>query len=320
MKRITKIMCGIILGVTLCFAATACGHDSDSDSVSGSSEIVITTSVTESTTSTSETTTTTSTTTDMTEITSTTETITTITPTTLEMTPQTEGEIVQLGLMKNDIKEATQALPSSSNVENSETKTTEVVTTCETTTEASATTVEPAKKSVEEIAAEVWEGKWGTGADRKARLEAAGYDYAEVQAAVDAMRPTPVINNGTVDNADGYPMTYVKNFSRGTYYAYGYQCIGGSGRSLIDCSYGSNGVKGSIASSYLYRNYGYNYNGKRTMVYLEISGYPSMNGYYYLDDSDAGNSNVIDFYYTYNSNCQFQYQGVVSVDCYIVSY
>ena len=320
MKRITKIMCGIILGVTLCFAATACGHDTDS--ISGNSETVITTSVTESTTSTSETTTNTSTTMEKTETTFTTNTTTIITTNlmTLKTKPQTEGEIVQLGLAKIDIKEATQALPSSSNVENSETKTTEVVTTCETTTETSTTTVEPTKKSVEEIAAEVWEGKWGTGADRKARLEAAGYDYAEVQAAVDAMRPTPVINNGTVDNADGYPMTYVKNFSRGTYYAYGYQCTGGSDRSLIDCSYGSGGVKGSIASSYLYRNYGYNYNGKRTMVYLEISGYPSMNGYYYLDDSDAGNSNVIDFYYTYKSNCQFQYQGVVSVDCYIVSY
>ena len=317
MKRITKIMCGIILGVTMCFAATACNHETDS--ISDSSEIVITTSVTESTTSTSESTTT-PTTMDTTETTSATETTTTTTSTTLEITPQTQGEIVQLGLAKNDIKEATQALPSSSNVENSETKTTEVVTTCVTTTEAPTTAVEPTKKSVEEIAAEVWEGKWGTGADRKARLEAAGYDYAEVQTAVDAMRPTPVINNGTVDNADGYPMTYVKNFSRGTYYAYGYQCTGGSGRSLIDCSYGSGGVKGSIASSYLYRNYGYNYNGKRTMVYLEISGYPSMNGYYYLDDSDAGNPNVIDFYYPYNSNCQFQYQGVVSVDCYIVIY
>lgn len=317
MKRITKIMCGIILGVTMCFAATACNHETDS--ISDSSEIVITTSVTESTTSTSESTTT-PTTTDTTETTSATETTTTTTSTTLEITPQTQGEIVQLGLAKNDIKEATQALPSSSNVENSETKTTEVVTTCVTTTEAPTTTVEPTKKSVEEIAAEVWEGKWGAGADRKARLEKAGYDYAEVQAAVDAMRPTPVINNGTADNVDGYPMTYVKNFSRGTYYAYGYQCTGGSGRALIDCSYGSGGVKGSIASSYLYRNYGYNYNGKRTMVYLEISGYPSMNGYYYLDDSDAGNPNVIDFYYTYNSNCQFQYQGVVSVDCYIVSY
>ena len=318
MKRITKIMCGIILGVTMCFAATACGHDTDT--TSDSSEIVITTSVTESTTSTSETTTTTSTTMDTTETTSATETTTTITSTTLEKTDAVEGGIIPLANVKIDTKEATQALPSSSKVENSEAKTTEVVTTCVTTTEAPATTVEPTKKSAEEIAAEVWAGKWGAGADRKARLEAAGYDYAEVQAAVDAMRLTPVINNGTAENADGYPMTYVKNFSRGTYYAYGYQCTGGSGRSLIDCSYGSGGVKGSIASSYLYRNYGYNYNGKRTMVYLEISGYPSMNGYYYLDDSDAGNSNVIDFYYTYNSNCQFQYQGVVSVDCYIVSY
>lgn len=35
-------------------------------------------------------------------------------------------------------------------------------------------------KSIEEIAREVLQGKWGNGADRKARLEAAGYDYAEV--------------------------------------------------------------------------------------------------------------------------------------------
>lgn len=114
-------------------------------------------------------------------------------------------------------------------------------------------------------------------------------------------------------------LTYVKNFSRGTYYAYGGARTGGSGRSLIDCSYGDGYVKGSIASSYLYRNYGYNYNGNRTMVYLEISGYPSMNGYYYLDDSDAGNSNVIDFFYISGSNCIFRRQGVVSVDCYLVN-
>lgn len=42
-------------------------------------------------------------------------------------------------------------------------------------------------KSVEEIAREVLQGKWGNGADRKARLEAAGYDYAEVQAKVNAL-------------------------------------------------------------------------------------------------------------------------------------
>lgn len=113
-------------------------------------------------------------------------------------------------------------------------------------------------------------------------------------------------------------LSYVKHFSRGTYYAYGTK--GGSGRTLIDCSIGDGTVKGSIASSYLYKNYGYNYNGKRTMVYLEVEGYSQMNGYYYLDDSDAGNSNVIDFFFYKNSNCPFQYQGVVPVECYIVNY
>lgn len=42
-------------------------------------------------------------------------------------------------------------------------------------------------KSVEEIAREVLLGKWGNGAERKARLEAAGYDYAEVQAKVNTL-------------------------------------------------------------------------------------------------------------------------------------
>jgi hypothetical protein len=42
-------------------------------------------------------------------------------------------------------------------------------------------------KSVEEIAREVLQGKWGNGADRKARLEAAGYDYAEVQTKVNTL-------------------------------------------------------------------------------------------------------------------------------------
>lgn len=110
---------------------------------------------------------------------------------------------------------------------------------------------------------------------------------------------------------------YVKHFSRGTYYSYGYECYGGSGRYLIDCSYGTD-VKGSIASSYLYNVYGYNYNGSRTKVYLEINGYPEASGYYFLDDCDAGNPEVIDFYYIYSSNCPFRYQGVVGVDCWIV--
>lgn len=41
-------------------------------------------------------------------------------------------------------------------------------------------------KSNEEICAEVWAGKWGTGTDRKNRLTAAGYDYATIQKMVDA--------------------------------------------------------------------------------------------------------------------------------------
>ena len=40
------------------------------------------------------------------------------------------------------------------------------------------------KKSNAEIAKEVIAGKWGNGADRKKRLEAAGYDYNAVQRAV----------------------------------------------------------------------------------------------------------------------------------------
>lgn len=39
----------------------------------------------------------------------------------------------------------------------------------------------PGKKSVEEIAMEVARGKWGNGIERKNKLEAAGYNYLEIQ-------------------------------------------------------------------------------------------------------------------------------------------
>ena len=42
-------------------------------------------------------------------------------------------------------------------------------------------------KSLEQVAMEVIEGKWGNGMDRKNRLHAAGYDYAEVQAVVNIL-------------------------------------------------------------------------------------------------------------------------------------
>lgn len=43
---------------------------------------------------------------------------------------------------------------------------------------------ETAKKTVSQLADEVIAGKWGNGETRKEKLEAAGYDYEEVQAAV----------------------------------------------------------------------------------------------------------------------------------------
>ena len=45
----------------------------------------------------------------------------------------------------------------------------------------------PAKKSVDEVASEVIQGKWGNGAERKNRLIAAGYDYNEVQKRVNEL-------------------------------------------------------------------------------------------------------------------------------------
>ncbi len=44
----------------------------------------------------------------------------------------------------------------------------------------------PAKKTNEQIADEVIDGKWGNGADRKQRLKAAGYDYNAIQTIVNS--------------------------------------------------------------------------------------------------------------------------------------
>lgn len=49
------------------------------------------------------------------------------------------------------------------------------------------TVVYPAKKSIDEIAREVIQGKWGNGADRKNRLTNAGYDYNTVQKRVNEL-------------------------------------------------------------------------------------------------------------------------------------
>ena len=56
----------------------------------------------------------------------------------------------------------------------------------------------PAKKSVDEIAKEVINGKWGNGSDRKNALEKAGYNYNEVQTRVNELCGAPS-NKKSVD-------------------------------------------------------------------------------------------------------------------------
>ena len=48
------------------------------------------------------------------------------------------------------------------------------------------------RKTTEELAKEVIQGKWGNGADRKSRLTAAGYNYSTVQAKVNEMMDSSV--------------------------------------------------------------------------------------------------------------------------------
>lgn len=56
-----------------------------------------------------------------------------------------------------------------------------------TTQQGEPVTTTPAKKSNEEIAREVIQGKWGNGADRKKRLTDAGYDYDTIQTLVNKL-------------------------------------------------------------------------------------------------------------------------------------
>ena len=126
----------------------------------------------------------------------------------------------------------------------------------------------------------------------------------------------------TVNN---YSLTYLKSFSRGTFYpgiAYSSDptnIIGGSGRTLLDETGNTmSEIKGSLASNYIYRNYGYNRNNGRTLVYIKCDAYEKMNGLYYLDDSQDYNNEVIDFFYYYPESCPFQQAGVITVDAWLV--
>lgn len=114
---------------------------------------------------------------------------------------------------------------------------------------------------------------------------------------------------------------FVKTFTRGTYYCYEKTNVcGGSGRLLMDCSIKDDEIKGSVACKYVYEKYGYNYNGARTIVYLDIPEMSDLSGFYFVDDC-CGRYDTIDFYFTYKANCPFMNQGVLTkISCYIVPY
>lgn len=63
------------------------------------------------------------------------------------------------------------------------------------------------KKKIEEIAKEVIEGKWGNGEERKKRLEAAGFDYLEIQNKVNELL------NMASNSLEYYPKSYYKGNS-----------------------------------------------------------------------------------------------------------
>ena len=66
-----------------------------------------------------------------------------------------------------------------------------------------------AKNTITDIAKEVLAGKWGNGADRKKRLESAGYNYLEVQAKVnELLRGTPAVKVGSTVKVKEGAKTY----------------------------------------------------------------------------------------------------------------
>jgi GH25 family lysozyme M1 (1,4-beta-N-acetylmuramidase) len=77
----------------------------------------------------------------------------------------------------------------------------------------------PAKKSNDQIAKEVIEGKWGEGESRKARLKAAGYDYNLIQNKVNLMlkpkklvSPAPPPNSVRVEAAHSFDQKIARTY------------------------------------------------------------------------------------------------------------
>lgn len=84
---------------------------------------------------------------------------------------------------------------------------------------------------------------------------------------------------------------------------------------LVSCYIKQDFYKGSVASRYVYENYGY-YRNDKTMVRVEFPDYPELNGWYSVDDCCASMS-VADFYFAEYATCPWQLQGVTECKMWI---
>jgi len=102
-------------------------------------------------------------------------------------------------------------------------------------------------------------------------------------------------------------------FFRATYYhgEGANPCPGGSGRMLLDCSPKLDEIKGSVACRRVQEDYGYNING-RTRVWLEFTKYPTMTGWYFVDDA-CRDYDVVDVYFIEYSDCPWEHDGNAEV-------
>lgn len=110
-------------------------------------------------------------------------------------------------------------------------------------------------------------------------------------------------------------MTYLGSFCATYYKGNGVPCYGGSGRMLVSCYEKDEWYKGSVASKFVFENYGYDVNGK-TMVYIEFPSFERLNGWYSVDDCNA-DSSIVDFYFADYSTCPWQNDGVVMCQVWI---
>ena len=120
-------------------------------------------------------------------------------------------------------------------------------------------TATPAKKTVAQVAQEVVDGKWGSGADRKKTLTEAGYDYDKVQAKVNEILKKPATKTYAVGDVVTY--TGKVHYPNAGKNATGKTCKGGKAK-ITQISKGSAhpyhlvAVKGSGATVYGWVNAG----------------------------------------------------------------